>query len=278
MGEKVYYASCNTVPTLVGSEVRFSFTRADLRPIPNLPIKYVTCDELTPPQLRTQWGLTTQGARADLYSGLRMGSDKWYLEVGSRSTYADRSSPLKDVETQTVGVVTASLGGAFRISYWNDHAFSFWKPIGGGLPFFEKVLTKQPGRQWDFGDTAGLKLSWDLSGGRGIPVSDGSPWRFDHISLTMRLATGIPEQTSVVNLAGHKFYSRIDFQGVDRGDLNLNAGFGRGDQRLDVGLWLNSGALRHIVQSKFVHQSLDIPQLPPTDVSEVLLYLRWSGL
>ena len=66
MGEKLYYASCNTVPTLVGSEVRFSFAQADLIPIPNLPIKYVTCAELTPPQLRTQWGVATSGARADI--------------------------------------------------------------------------------------------------------------------------------------------------------------------------------------------------------------------
>jgi hypothetical protein len=48
----------------------------------------------------------------------------------------------------------------------------------------------------------------------------------------------------------------------------------RDQQILTVGLWVNSGELRNLVQSKAVHKSLDIPELPRTYQVEVMLYLK----
>jgi hypothetical protein len=155
-----------------------------------------------------------------------------------------------------VGVATLTLAGQYRLSYWNDHAFWWW-PMGGGT---------------DQGDTAGLSMTYML-GNRGFPLLDAWQWR--DVNVALRLATGIPDKKSVVTQQGTMFYSNVEFSGIDRGDIDVNTVMSNRDQQiLTIGLWVNSGELRNAVQSKLVHKSLKIPELPKTDQLEVMLYLK----
>jgi hypothetical protein len=253
MGE-TFLMQCSTVPTVIGSEVRFSLKTAEVRQIKSWPLRYISCEEITPPQSRLQWGVNTYGARLDSYKALRLGSDDYSLQIGMRST--NSNSHLRRVEEQRVGVATLTLAGQYKLSYWNDHAFWWW-PMGGGS---------------DQGDTAGLSMSYGL-GNRGFPLLDAWQWR--SVNVAMRLATGIPDKKSVVTQQETTFYSQIEFSGIDRGDIDLNTVMTNRDQQiLTVGLWVNSGELRNLVQSKAVHKSLDIPELPKTYQVEVMLYLK----
>ena len=250
----IYLMQCTTVPSVIGSEVRFSLKIGEVRQIRSWPLRYVSCDEITPPQARLQWGVNTYGARLDSYKALRLGSDAYNLQIGMRST--NSNSHLRRVEEQRVGVATLTLAGQYRLSYWNDHAFWWW-PMGGGT---------------DQGDTAGLSMTYML-GNRGFPLLDAWQWR--DVNVALRLASGIPDKKSVVTQQGTTFYSNVEFSGIDRGDIDVNTVMSNRDQQiLTVGLWVNSGELRNAVQSKLVHKNLKIPELPKTDQLEVMLYLK----
>lgn len=256
MGGETYVAQCSTVPTITGSEMRFSVKSSEVKQIRHWPLRYVQCEEITPPQHRLQWGVNTFGARLDSYKGLRLGSKSNNLELGFRSTNVDGRSWIAPVERQRVGVATLTLGGAFKLSYWNDHAFWWW-PMGDG---------------GDQGDTAGLTTSYNL-GNQGFYLFDG--WTFQTMSLTLRLATGIPQRSSAVTQGGTTFYSHVAFDGIDRGDIDVNTSlFNRDQQRLDIGLWVDSGKLRHAIQSDLVHRSLGIPEFPETSKLEVFIYIK----
>ena len=97
--------------------------------------------------------------------------------------------------------------------------------------------------------------------------------------LSLRLATGIPDRASAVKQNnGTTVYTRIEFDDIDRGDINLNALLTNDKmQRLDVGLTVNSGSIRHSIQSDIVHRNLNIPLFPKTRHLEVKVYLRLQG-
>jgi hypothetical protein len=259
MSGKKYLFECPSVATIAASEMRVTVSAGEIRPILNWPINFVSCREITPPQLRLQWGRQTEGARLDSYSGLRLrlGSPDTYLDYGFRSTNA--TGPLASVENQRVGVASLTIDGKYRLQYWNDHAFPWW-PIGDG---------------GDQGDTAGLSLSYTM-GKQGFPLSRG--WYWSQIRLSLRMATGIPDRSSAAAKDGTTIYTRVEFEDVDRGDVNLNALFGNIEQQqLDVGITVNSGAVRNFVQSKGVHRNLKIPEFPKTDHLEVMVYFRLQG-
>jgi hypothetical protein len=255
MGELMF--ACPSVPILGDSEVRFSVQTSQVYPIFRWPLAYVSCGEIIPPQLRLQWGAPTNSARYDSFGGIRFGQpgDKVSLTLGARTTYTSSDSEIAPVEQQRVGVASLTLGGRVNFKYWNDHSFWWW-PMGDG---------------GDQGDTAGLQFSYNLDrhnlGVRG--------WAFQGVSLTMRLATGIPDPKSAKPMGDGSVYSDIRFQHIDRGDLNLNTTLmNRQRQHLDVGITVNSGAVRHAVQSRLVHHSLQIPEFPRTDNMGVMFYMR----
>ena len=259
---QTYMVQCPTIPTLVGSEMRFSIESCEIKPVLDWPwLQYVKHQEITPPQHRFQWGRETDGARLDDYTGLRFGNRYTFLELGARSTNAN--GRLAPVENQRVGMATLAIDGKYlgldgqlRAQYWNDHSFWWW-PMGDG---------------GDQGDTAGLSFSY-LLGNQGFPVADGWYWR--KMQLSMRLATGIPDRGSAVPQGGHLVYSRVQFDEINRGDLNLNTQFtNTNHQILDVGITVNSGAVRHFTQSEVVHRNLGIPEFPPTDQLEFMVYVR----
>jgi hypothetical protein len=53
---ETYLMQCTTVPTVIGSEMRFSLKLGEVRQIKNWPLRYISCEEITPPQYRLQWG------------------------------------------------------------------------------------------------------------------------------------------------------------------------------------------------------------------------------
>lgn len=255
MGSELFWGQCGTVPTVNGSEVRVSVKSGDIKRIRNTPIRLVKCEEIIPPQNRLQWGVRTSSARQDSYYGARIGSKDNNLEVGFRSSTSGSEGSITPVENQRVGVATLTLGGKFKIKYWNDH--DLWFPLADG---------------GDQGDTAGLQMSYNL-GNHGFYLTNG--WKFETLDLTMRLASGIPDRNSAVAQGDTKVYSRVAFDGIDRGDIQLNTSlFNRDQQRLDIGFWVNSGKVRHAVQSDLVHKTLGIPEFRETDKLEFMMYLK----
>ena len=127
-----FILACPTVPVVRGLEVRFSIEETyRAMSLSHWPLAYIACGEITPPQpLRSQWGVPTAGARYDSFGGVRLGSDRTNLVLGSRSTYASNEGRIGLVERQRVGIATLTLGGRVSFKYWNDHAFWWW-PIGG---------------------------------------------------------------------------------------------------------------------------------------------------
>jgi hypothetical protein len=259
MPDNTLLFECPTVPTIVGSEMRFSISTGEIKPIFNWPLNYVSCREITPPQYRFQWGLPTFGPRLDSYSGLRLnlGSQDTYLDYGYRSTNA--TGTFDKAENQRVGVASLTIDGKYKLQYWNDHSFPWW-PVGDG---------------GDKGDTAGFSMSYNL-GNQGFPMSNG--WNFSQIRLSLRMATGVPDYGSAVTMGGTTVYTNVEFEDIDRGDINLNALFSNTrQQRLDVGITVNSGAVRNYIQSKVVHKNLDIPEFEKTHKMEFMMYFRLSN-
>jgi hypothetical protein len=263
MGDKSdedFIIGCPTVPVVRGSEVRFSITEPERAVrLRDWPLAYVSCGEIAPPQtLRTQWGVPASGPRYDSYSGMRIGSSKWNLTLGSRTTYSNAESPISQAEQQRVGVAEVTMGGRVRFKYWNDHKFWWW-PLGDG---------------GDQGDTAGLQFSYNLRPHR--LVTHG--WRFDDLHLTLRLATGIPNRNSAVAMGDGSVYSEVRFNEINRGDIDLSTSLtGRRAQKLEVGILLNADSVRHATQDRVVHRPLGIPEFPQTGRVEGMLYLRLTN-
>ncbi len=253
----LFLAECSTVPTIVNSEMRFSVSTHQVKSLPRWPLAWVSCSEIVPAQPRIQWGQPTVGGRYDSFNGVRLGTPANNLTIGSRSTEVTSDSPMADLENQKVGVASLTLGGMFRLKYWNDHAN--WRiPIADG---------------GDQGDTAGFQLSYNL-GPHGIQTGG---WTFQKIDFTMRLATGIPTRSQTRKDGKYEVYTGVRFNDVERGDLNLNATLTKPvlHQRLDVGVTFNSGLIGHFFQNKLVHDNLDIPRFKKrVNRHEVHLYFR----
>lgn len=249
-----FILQCPTVPTLGDSEVRFSLKKHKARRIFEWPLRYVSCKEIIPDQPRRQWGVSTRGARYDSFGGLQLGSPRNNLTLGSRTTHAGAGSRIAAAENQRVGVATLTLGGRVRLKYWNDHGYLLW-PIGDG---------------GDQGDTAGFQFSYNLAPHR----LSKAGWSFEQFSVTLRLATGIPNRASARPRGDETVYTEVRFPEIDRGDLNLNLGLSRQPMHMDIGLTLNSGQLAHGVQNEGVHGPLGIPYIPHRSHVEAMMYIR----
>lgn len=255
--KSTFILACPTVPVIRGSEVRFSVTEPRrLIQIPKWPFAYVSCGEITPPQvLRSQLGVVTSGARYDSYSGFRLGSESNNLTLGARSTYASSDGRLAPVERQRVGVASVTVAGRVRFSYWNDHSFWWW-PMGDG---------------GDQADTAGLRFGYNLAP-HSLRVDS---WLLEDINLTLRLGTGIPDRASAVPMTDGYVYSRVSFNEINRGDIDLSTTMtNKHGQRLEVGLLVNSDGVRHAVQDRAIHHTLGIPEFPQDGHFDVMMYLR----
>ncbi len=253
MGEVVF--GCPTVPVVRGSEVRFSINTYKLTPLLEWPISYESCGEITPVQQRIQWGLPTLGARYDSYSGIRIGSPKNNLTLGFRSTDASSDGRFAAAENQRVGVASLTVGGMAQFKYWNDHKFWWW-PMGDG---------------GDQGDTAGFQFNYNL----GAHNLSAGGWDFKELSLTLRLATGIPNRSSAVPMGDGQIYTSVAFDDINRGDIDLSTRLtNRKVGNLTVGLTVNTDAVRHATQDRLIHHNLGIPEFPQTGKSEVMMYFR----
>lgn len=227
-----------------GHDMRFSLIRESELKLPgyfSLTSKY----ELSPDQLRIQWGEVTQGYRIDSWSGLKFGGPDWSIEALVRNTYA--SGSISPVEHQQVGAVRLTMG-YFQAEYYNDHYFPVF-PMGGGT---------------DQGDTAGLSLR-----GRDLGVRLGDTWRLDEVSANLRLATGIPDQTEgrTSQVDGHTFYDNVAFDQVRQGLLSLGVTLRRPDIGLSLKLegGLNADYIRDATQNEMIHHPMKIPEFRNRD-------------
>ena len=255
----IFMGECPSVATIHGSEVRVSLHEPlRARPILDWPLSHITCGEIIPNQFRTQWGVSSWGARYDSFQGMRFGNARNNLTLGARSTNTSSDDPLGAVANQRVGVASVTLAGQVRFKYWNDHRFWWWPMADGG----------------DQGDTAGLQFSYNLAQHH---LQSGS-WMFEQVHLTMRLASGIPERNSAKPMGDGLIYTEVRFPQVDRGDIDVSATLThRQLYRLDVGFTVNSGVVRNVVQSKVVHRTLGIPEFPRTNQQEVMMYIRLTN-
>jgi len=276
VGEK-YVLACSTVPEISGTEVKFSIKSGSVTQLRDWPLHAVECQTITPTQSRLQWGVNTFGPRLDSYKALRLGDERYNFEIGMRSTNA--GGRLRAVEEQRVGVAPLTLAGQYQLSYWNDHAFPFWPT--GALIEAEKGVQRltngayTPAKATDQGDTAGFRFSL-LAGNQGFPLKKG--WQFQSLNISLRLATGIPDLSSTVTRPDGKFYSRVEFDGIDHGDIDVNATLTKSDQqRLTVGIFVNAAEIRQATQGKLVHQTLGIPELPYKGQKEAMIYLKLEG-
>ncbi len=253
MGEFLF--GCPTVPVIRGSEVRFSVDTYRARQILKWPLTYESCGEIIPVQPRLQWGIPTSGARYDSYNGIRIGSPLNNLTLGFRSTDVSGESRIGLAERQRVGVAALTLGGMAQFKYWNDHSFWWW-PMGDG---------------GDQGDTAGFQFSYNVGHHR-LSIRD---WSVEDLSLTLRLATGIPNRKSAVPMGDGQVYSEVRFSEINRGDIDLSARLrNRYAQNLTVGITVNADAVRHATQDRLIHHTLGIPEFPQTGRLEAMLYFR----
>jgi hypothetical protein len=274
---ETYLLGCNTVPEVSGTEVKFSIKSSEVKQLANWPLRHAQCKTIAPSQTRAQWRTLTEGARYDSYDGLRLGGRDTYFELGLRSTRA--TGALRRVEEQNVGVASLVINGEYRLSYWNDHDFPFWP--SGMMTSVDKTIARMSGgdpskiRGTDQGDTAGVSFSM-VMGNQGFPLDNG--WRWQTLNLSLRLATGIPDVSRTHTSGDRTFYSRVEFDGIDRGDIDLNLGFAKRDQqRLTVGLVMNSAKMRELTQGKLVHKNLGIPELPYKGQLEGMIYLKLEG-
>lgn len=123
----------------------------------------------------------------------------------------------------------------------------------------------------DQGDTAGFQFSYNLGHHR-LSIRD---WSFEDLSLTLRLATGIPNRNSAVPMGDGHVYSEVRFSEINRGDIDLSARLSnRYAQNLTVGITVNADAVRHATQDRLIHHTLGIPEFPQTGRFEAMMYLR----
>src|SRR3954469_126180 len=115
------------------------------------------------------------------------------------------------------------------------------------------------------------RFSYNL-GHHNLPPHD---WTFKDLSLTLRLATGIPNRASARPMGDGQVYSSVQFGEINRGDIDLSTSLtNRKAQNLTIGLTVNADAVRHVVQDRAIHHSLGIPEFPQTGKLEMMMYLR----
>ena len=240
--EKMASSARQSSRSTSGHDMRFALIRESEFRLPgnfSLTSKY----ELSPDQLRLQWGEVTQGHRIDSWSGLRFGGPDWAVEALVRSTYA--SGDIAPVERQQVGAIRLTMGGHFVAEYYNDHFFPFF-PMGGGT---------------DQGDTAGVSARAERLG-----VRLGKGWELEGLGANLRLATGIPDRDSTVQLGGHTYYDDVAYDRIRQGLLSLSATFR--NPNLGVSLMLEGGAnldaIRDATQNRMIHRPMDIPEFQNT--------------
>lgn len=253
-----FLLQCPTVPVVRGSEVRFSADMRSTKRVFDWPFEYVSCGEVILDQPRIQWGVPTEGARHDGFTGFRLGSEENNLTLGARSTSVSSKSRIAAAEEQRVGVASLTLGGRLQFRYWNDHAFWWWPMADGG----------------DKGDTAGVLLGYNLAPHQ---LSIGE-WDLQFVNLTMRLATGIPDRSSAVPSTNGQIYTRIEFPEIQRADLGASLHLrGRNTQRLEIGFTVDTDEVGHGVQNVGVHRTLGIPELPKQNKVEVQVFIRLTN-
>ena len=231
--------------TTVGSDMRFSLLRESKLKLAG-PLSLTSLYELSPDQLRLQWGQAVEGHRIDSWSGLRFGSEDWAVEALIRTTYA--SGRIAPVENQTVGALRLTLGGHFVGEYRNDHRF-VWFPMGGGT---------------DQGDTAALMLKLDKLG---QPLAGGVT--LESVGANLRLATGIPDRNKTVEIGGRRYYTDVGYDQVRQGVLSVSAAFA--DKNRGLLLTVEGGAntdqVRDLFQNQIVHRTLGIPEFQAKPLS-----------
>jgi hypothetical protein len=257
-----FLVACPTVPELDGPVVKFKPDTKRMMEAVKWPFKSVepvSCAQASIPDLpRLKWGVLTSGARYDSFSGLKfkLPGDGTSLTLGARSTNVSSESIIAGAETQRVGVATLTVANTLRFKYWNDHFFWWW-PMGDG---------------GDQGDTAGLQVSYNL-GKHGLTA--GKEWEFKDLSLTMRLASGVPNRERTAPMGDGEVYTDVQFDSIHRGDIDLSTSLvNKRNQRLDVGLLVNSGAVKDAVQCGVVHQPMGIPCFEKSSKVEVMMYMR----
>ncbi|WP_430908145.1 RHS repeat-associated core domain-containing protein [Maribacter sp. 2-571] len=217
-------------------------------------VSIISFSQYTNSDQRMQFGQTTGNARSDSYTALRVGNDRFHLDVGYRSTMVSNDASLhqmQQVEEQRVGVLGLQLGPV-GLAYWNDHAF--WPTGDGG----------------DQGDTAGASLSYIPNNG----IDMGSGWLLNNLSLNLRMATGIPVRGSEALEGGDVIYQEVIRPDISRGDLFLQGQLSKGNYNLDIGAGIDSGLLRHAIQSDLVHRNLDIPEFRSESHFGAYLFVR----
>jgi hypothetical protein len=227
-----------------GHDMRFSLVRESELQLPfnfSLTSKY----ELSPDQLRLQWGEVTQGHRIDSWSGLRFTGRGWAVEALVRSTYA--SGDIAPVEHQQVGAIRLRLGDGFVAEYYNDHFFPFF-PMGGGT---------------DQGDTAGVSARVERLG-----LHLGKGWELDELGANLRLATGIPNRDRTVDVGGRTFYNDVEYDRIRQGLLSLGATFRNPDLGMSLRLegGANMDAIRDATQNRMIHRPMGIPEFQNTQM------------
>jgi hypothetical protein len=241
--EKLVAGAGLTGSTTAGHDMRYALLRESRLKLAG-PLSLTSRYELSPDQLRLQWGQVVEGHRIDSWSGLRFGTEDWSVEALIRTTYA--SGRLAQVENQTVGALRLTLGGHFVGEYRNDHRF-LWFPMGGGT---------------DQGDTAAVMLKADKLGqelGGGVTL--------ESVGANLSLATGIPDQRKTVEIGGRRFYSDVAFDEVRQGVLSLSASFADKDRGLllTVEGGANTDQVRDLFQNRVVHRTLGIPEFQASD-------------
>lgn len=251
-----FFLSCPTVPVVRGSEVRFSVDRHMIIQRGHWPLAGVMCGEIAPVQHRLQWGIPTYGPRLDAFGGVRLGSERWNLTLGARTTVTGSESRIAAAERQRVGVATLTLAGLLRFKYWNDHKFWWW-PLGDG---------------GDQGDTGGIQFGYNIGAHHRLSIGG---WNLQDLNLTLRLATGIPDRGSAKPMGDGMVYTQVQFSEINRADLDVSASLtNRAARRLEVGITVSSDDVRHAVQDRLIHHTMGIPEFPTTRSFGVMLYLR----
>lgn len=276
----------NFVPKIPGSES--PFPRANFAHVPiGKNVGLTLGSEVTDPgpgNTRLQWGVPTWGRRTDAHAILSARIDRPFAGligllsnksdytgnerrrefsltpyVGARQT----ASPGGIPENQRVGLAGLKMGNPrgveLDLGMWNDAPMVFG-PLGS---------------EGDKLDTGGgyLKVAGLETLRHGIAPNR---WALHQIAVTIRMATGVHgDALSEVN--GYTYYADVRFPEIDRGDVSLGATFLKTKkqpiQTMEIGLGINSGRVRHAVQTEVIHKPLKVPGFPMTDHVQSYLYL-----
>lgn len=245
------------IPTVPLSELGESYQTGNhyyVTKIPNL--RLVTFSQYTHSDQRLIFGQATGSSREDSYSAIRIGTERNHIDYGFRMTTVSNDSSLynmQQVEEQRVGFISGQIA-SFTFAYWNDHGFSWWPTGDAG----------------DQGDSAGLSLGYNPRDGIGL----GDSWILKNLSLNLRIATGIPVRGSESMEGDEMVYQEVIRPDISRGDLFLQGQLTKGNTIIDAGIGIDSGLLRHGIQSDLVHKNLGIPEFKSDNHFSGYLFVR----